>query len=83
MGALYKGFIATAVISAVLIYGVTYWQFPADQFGTDGLSYFLCAVVGLAVTGLIVWVTEFYTGTNYRPVQSVARVPRKPATRPT
>ena len=68
MGALYKGFIATAVISAVLIYLVTRWQ-----FGADGLNYFLCAVVGLAVTGLIVWVTEFYTGTNYRPVRSVAR----------
>ena len=68
MGALYKGFIATAVISAALIYGVTYWQ-----FGADGLTYFLCAVVGLAVTALIVWVTEFYTGTNYRPVRSVAR----------
>ena len=68
MGALYKGLIATAVISAAFIYGVTYWQ-----FGVDGLNYFLCAVVGLAVTGLIVWVTEFYTGTNYRPVLSVAR----------
>ena len=68
MGALYKGFIATAVLSAILIYGVTRWQ-----FGAAGLSYFLCAVVGLAVTALIVWVTEFYTGTNYRPVQSVAR----------
>ena len=68
MGALYKGFIATAVLSAILIYAVTYWQ-----FGAAGLSYFLCAVVGLAVTALIVWVTEFYTGTNYRPVRSVAR----------
>ena len=68
MGALYKGFIATALISAALIYAVTTWQ-----FGAAGLDYFLCAVVGLAVTGLIVWVTEFYTGTNYRPVRSVAR----------
>ena len=68
MGALYKGFIATAVISAILIYIVTY-----QQFGAAGLNYFLCAVVGLAVTGLIVWVTEFYTGTNYRPVRSVAK----------
>ena len=68
MGALYKGFIATAVFSAILIYAVTYWQ-----FGAAGLSYFLCALVGLAVTALIVWVTEFYTGTNYRPVRSVAR----------
>ena len=68
MGALYKGFIASAVLSAILIYAVTRWQ-----FGAEGITYFLCALVGLAVTGTIIWVTEFYTGTNYRPVQSVAK----------
>ncbi len=68
MGALYKGFIATAVLSAVFIYFVTWWL-----FGADGLDFFLCAVVGLAVTGLLVWVTEYYTSTAYRPVRSVAR----------
>ncbi len=68
MGALYKGFIASAALSAILIYAVTQWQ-----FGAAGLTYFLCALVGLAVTGTIIWVTEFYTGTNYRPVRSVAR----------
>ena len=68
MGALYKGFIATAVIAAVLIYFVTHLL-----FGEDALPYFGCAIVGLAVTGLIVWVTEYYTSTRYRPVRSVAR----------
>ena len=68
MGALYKGFIVTAVLSAALIYLVTLWF-----FGTAGLKFFLCAVVGLAVTGLLVWVTEYYTSTAYRPVRSVAR----------
>ena len=68
MGALYKGFIVTAVLSAVLIFFVTQWLFGADGFG-----FFLCAVVGLAVTGLLVWVTEYYTSTAYRPVRSVAR----------
>jgi len=68
MGALYKGFIATAIISAALIFGVTKYL-----FGDDYLGYFGCAVVGLAVTGLIVWVTEYYTSTAYRPVRSVAR----------
>ena len=68
MGALYKGFIVTAVLSAVLIFFVTRWLFGADGFGL-----FLCAVVGLAVTGLLVWVTEYYTSTAYRPVRSVAR----------
>ncbi len=68
MGALYKGFIATAVLSAALIFGVTKYL-----FGDDYLGYFGCAIVGLAVTGLIVWVTEYYTSTEYRPVRSVAR----------
>ena len=68
MGALYKGFIATAAIAAVLIYFVT-----NALFGEQGLKYFGCALVGLAVTGLIVWVTEYYTSTAYRPVRSVAK----------
>ena len=68
MGALYKGFIVTAVLSAVLIYVIT-WSY----FGADGLKFFFCAVVGLVVTGLLVWVTEYYTSTAYRPVRSVAR----------
>ena len=68
MGALYKGFIATAIIAAVLIYFVT-----QALFGEEALPYFGCALVGLAVTGLLVWVTEYYTSTEYRPVRSVAR----------
>ena len=68
MGALYKGFIATALISALLIFFVTKYL-----FGDNYLDYFLCAIVGLAVTALIVWVTEYYTSTAYRPVRSVAR----------
>ena len=68
MGALYKGFIATALISALLIFFVTRYL-----FGDDYLDYFVCAIVGLAVTALIVWVTEYYTSTAYRPVRSVAR----------
>ena len=68
MGALYKGFIATAVISAVLIFFVTHYLFDEQA-----MQYFWCAIVGLAVTGLIVWVTEYYTSTAYRPVRSVAR----------
>ena len=68
MGALYKGFIVTAAISAVLIFFVTQYV-----LGDKALPYFLCAIVGLAVTGLVVWVTEYYTSTAYRPVRSVAR----------
>ena len=68
MWALYKGFIATAVVSAILIFFVTRYL-----FGEQAMPYFWCAIVGLAVTGLIVWVTEYYTSTAYRPVRSVAR----------
>ena len=78
MGALYRGFIASAVLSLVGIAVVTAWVIG---FGTEftvtgqtftGTSLFICAVVGLIVTGLLIWVTEYYTGTDYRPVRSVA-----------
>ena len=68
MGALYKGFVATAVISAVII-----WFIANALLGENAMPYFWCAIVGLAVTGLVVWVTEYYTSTRYRPVKSVAR----------
>ena len=67
MGALYKGFIATAVVSAVFIFFAAQMIFP-ETF----MPYFYCALVGLIVTGLIVWITEYYTSTEYRPVRSIA-----------
>jgi K(+)-stimulated pyrophosphate-energized sodium pump len=79
MGALYKGLIATAAISMVLVALVTYQLLGFDtvyQAGShtfDGLMLYLCGIAGLAVTGLIVWITEYYTGTDYRPVRSVAK----------
>ena len=78
MGALYKGFIASAVISAILVAGVTAWMLG---FSTEmsmmgepiqGRHLFYCVLVGLVVTGLIIWITEYYTGTEHRPVQMVA-----------
>ena len=79
MAALYKGFIASAVISAVLIAVVTFYMFGVNepiQMGdgiVTGRQLFYCALVGLVVTGLLVWVTEYYTSTEYRPVRSVAK----------
>ncbi len=79
MGALYKGLIASALISAVLIAGVIGWMLGFDTpFDTGervitGAQLFVCALAGLAVTGVIVWITEYYTGTDHRPVQSIAR----------
>jgi K(+)-stimulated pyrophosphate-energized sodium pump len=75
MGALYKGFIASAVLSLVAIAGVTYWLVgfgPIAGARFTGMNLLLCGVVGLAVTGLLIWITEYYTGTNFRPVKSIA-----------
>jgi K(+)-stimulated pyrophosphate-energized sodium pump len=75
MGALYKGFIASAVLSlgaiAYVIYALIGFG-PVAGATYTGMDLFLCGVVGLAVTGLIIWITEYYTGTNFRPVKSIA-----------
>ncbi len=84
MGAMYKGFLVTALLSVPAIW------FAIDYAVTGGFSMagmetaigdqaytartlFYCAVVGLVITALIIWITEYYTGTNYRPVQSIAK----------
>ncbi len=78
MGALYKGFIATALLSLLILYPVTKSVIGFDQSyivnnkNFNGFDLYICAVAGLVITGLIIWVTEYYTGTNYRPVKSVA-----------
>ena len=79
MGALYKGFIASAVLSAILIWPVTSYVVGMDTtmeaggISFTGMDLFFCALAGLVVTGLIVWITEYYTSTEYRPVRSVAK----------
>ena len=77
MGALYKGFIASALLSLVAIWFVTdsligFGRIAGVNFTTTGQALFICAIVGLVVTGLIIWITEYYTGTNFRPVRSIA-----------
>ena len=80
MGALYKGLVVTGVLSLVAIGIVTFQMFGFSEtiatsdsgIAFTGLSLFLCGVLGLVVTGLIVWITEYYTGTGFRPVKSVA-----------
>ncbi|MCA1750019.1 MAG: sodium-translocating pyrophosphatase [Sphingomonadales bacterium] len=94
MGALYKGFFVTALLSGVALYFATLFTVgdmsatlgtigtigdiaDADGgvTGTDitGMNLFWCMLLGLVITGLIVWITEYYTGTNYRPVKSIAK----------
>ena len=80
MRALYKGLLVTGAISVVAIFlliaallGIGTPIAMTSGQAVTGFTLFLCAVVGLCVTGLIVWITEYYTGTNFRPVQSIAR----------
>ena len=98
MGAMYKGFLVTAVLAIPAIYGVMAWALgdmnaeigrnvvgtidpgapPAEEGTTtlaafSGMDLFWCAILGLVITGLIIWITEYYTGTEYRPVRSIAK----------
>jgi K(+)-stimulated pyrophosphate-energized sodium pump len=97
MGALYKGFWVTAILSIPAIYYVmaqtlgdlnaviggareavgldveTQVATGAVDDGFTGMDLFWCSLVGLGVTGALVWITEYYTGTNYRPVRSIAK----------
>ncbi|MBY8336277.1 sodium-translocating pyrophosphatase [Alteriqipengyuania sp. NZ-12B] len=102
MGAMYKGFIVTAVLSIPAIFGVMTWALGdmnaligasvvsetatvalGDTLVTEGaaevvggftgMDLFWCAMLGLVITGLIIWITEYYTGTEYRPVRSIAK----------
>jgi K(+)-stimulated pyrophosphate-energized sodium pump len=86
MGALYKGFWVTAILSIPALYFATQYTLGdmndvIGSFGRPGaapdsytgMDLFYSMLVGLGVTGLIVWITEYYTGTNYRPVKSIAK----------
>ncbi len=100
MGALYKGFWTTAILSVPAIYFATQYVLgdmnamigaagfldpgtdtvlapavdsTAGGAGLTGMKLFWCMLIGLGLTGALVWITEYYTGTNYRPVKSIAK----------
>ena len=84
MGALYKGFIATSILSIPALYAALYIALGdpmatsvtmSDTLGTTipVMNLFWCGIAGLVVTGLIIWITEYYTGVGYRPVRSIAQ----------
>ncbi|OJW31392.1 MAG: sodium-translocating pyrophosphatase [Rhodospirillales bacterium 69-11] len=80
MKALYKGLIVTGLLSIVGVAIIIAWFIgfgtPLAMTGggsTTGFALFVCALVGLVVTGAIVWITEYYTATEYRPVRSIAQ----------
>jgi K(+)-stimulated pyrophosphate-energized sodium pump len=79
MGALYKGLIVTAILSLIGIAIVTELLIgfgPLPGVAYSGLNLFVCGIAGLVVTGLIIVITEYYTGTDYRPVHSIAEASR-------
>ena len=79
MGAMYKGFLVTAVLSIPAIwFAISYalggdMEAPIADQAYSGRTLFYCGLLGLVITGLIIWITEYYTGTNYRPVRSIAK----------
>jgi K(+)-stimulated pyrophosphate-energized sodium pump len=77
MAALYKGFLGAAVISAVILLPVTFLFLGGGDFTGGGATFsawniYVCTLVGLAVTGLLIWITDFYTNTTHRPVKKIA-----------
>jgi K(+)-stimulated pyrophosphate-energized sodium pump len=81
MGALYKGFIVTAVLSAIAMYFSMQWAVGGDMMKVytagdtsfSAMTLYYCGIVGLVATGIIIWLTEYYTSTEYRPVRSIAK----------
>lgn len=79
MGALYKGLWATTLLSIVGIAVATWATIGFGDIGQaasgmtiNGLNLFVCGIIGLVVTGLIVWITEYYTGVGFRAVRSIS-----------
>ena len=78
MRALYKGFLVSAVLSAGLIYKLVEkligfdTSYTVGSISFTGMHIYECSLIGLAVTGALVWITEYYTSTDFRPVKSVA-----------
>ncbi len=86
MGALYKGFWTATILGAGAIYLATWYvlgdmhaefttitSVSGDFMPLTGMKLFWCMLIGLGLTGALVWITEYYTGTNYRPVKSIAK----------
>ena len=66
------------LLQLVILYPVTDYvigfatEYNVNGKNFNGMSLYYCGIIGLVITGLLIWITEYYTGTNYRPVRSVA-----------
>jgi len=67
MGALYKGVLVSGILAAVFFYFAS-----VKMMGDEGMHLFFSALIGLALTGAMVFITEYYTGTNFSPVKKIA-----------
>ncbi len=67
MAALYRGVIVSGVIAAIAYYPIT-----KSMLGAESTSLYFCALIGLALTAALIWITEYYTSTDYKPVRYVA-----------
>ena len=72
MTALYKGLIVAGVLALIAFYPITSWVFGGTSLAPQIMNLYLSSVVGLVLTGALVWITEYYTGTEYKPVRYVA-----------
>ncbi len=70
MGALYRGLVVSGVLAAIAYYPITTELMADNSHGA--MNLYACAIIGLVLTGAIVWITEYYTGTQYKPVQHIA-----------
>ncbi len=73
MGALYKGLAASGILAAIAFYPITKLLMTGNPLGYSVMDLFICAIVGLLVTGSLVIITEYFTSTKYSPVQSIAK----------
>ena len=75
MNALYRGLIVAGVLALIAFYPLTRWVFAGTDFAAQGgvTNLYLSSLIGLALTGVLVWITEYYTGTEYHPVRYVAQ----------